>query len=72
MPKKMDMVHITAIIWRSVKIKYQMNNEEALHLVRKLENFSKFSFGPSTDSVFKIGLTVLVAFGLGKGTDDQY
>ena len=45
-----------------------MNNEE-LHLVRKLENFSKFSFGPLTDSVFKIGLTVSVAFGLGKRTD---
>lgn len=49
----------------------KMNSEEELHLVRKLENFFKFSFGPSTDSVFKIGLTVLVAFGfLGKGADD--
>lgn len=47
----------------------QMNSEEASHLVRKLENFFKFSFGPWTDSVVKIALTVLVAFGLGKDAD---
>lgn len=34
-----------------------------LHLVRKLENFFRFSFGPSVDKVFNIGLTLSVAFG---------
>lgn len=44
----------------------QLNKEGGLHLVRKLENFSKFSFGPWIDSVFKIGLTFSVALGVGK------
>jgi hypothetical protein len=43
-----------------------MNGDGELHLVRKLENFFKFSFGPWTDSVFKIDLTFSVAFGVGK------
>ena len=47
----------------------QMNNEGELHLVRKLENFSKFSFGPWIDSVFKIGLTFSVALGIGKDAE---
>jgi len=33
--------------------------------VRKLENFWRFSFGPLTDRVFRIGLTTSVAFGVG-------
>jgi hypothetical protein len=46
-----------------------MNNEGGLHLVRKPENFFRFSIGPWTDSVFKIGLTFSVALGMGKDAD---
>ena len=39
--------------------------DDDVHLVRKLENFARFSLGPSVDKVFRIGLTLSVALGDG-------
>lgn len=45
-----------------------MKDNVGSHRVRKLVNFSRFAFGPSVDKVFKIGLTLSAALGLGNVT----